>query len=303
MFLAGSRELLLVSRLAVLVFALFSGVWSIALIHIGIDINWLFFVIGLLVASVFPPISFLLTWNAVPKGAAIASALGGQAAAIIAWLVSTKILYDDITITTTSASGPSLAGNLVAIIVSAIICIVWTLIAPDRNASWEQLRADLHDKVEVLDGAEVIDNEKENPAAMAYAYKMTWIWAGCLSVVVFVLWPLLTLPAGVFSQSYFTFWIVLMMIWGFLAALVVIFYPLIEAREIFYAIFGFGPLAKRRRECRAINNSPNGHAIGATELGTLHKGNLPSTDFKPQYESESDAKIEILNGGTAAAAP
>lgn len=64
---------------------------------------------------------------------------------------------------------------------------------------------------------QVIDNEKEDPAAMAYAYKMTWIWAGCLSVVVFVLWPLLALPAGVFSQSYFTFWIVIMMIWGFLA--------------------------------------------------------------------------------------
>lgn len=47
------------------------------------------------------------------QGAAIASALGGQAAAIIAWLVSTKILYNDITITTTAASGPSLAGNLV----------------------------------------------------------------------------------------------------------------------------------------------------------------------------------------------
>lgn len=60
-------QLLLISRLAVLVFALFSGVWSIALIKIGIDINWLFFVIGLLVASVFPPISFLITWNAVPK--------------------------------------------------------------------------------------------------------------------------------------------------------------------------------------------------------------------------------------------
>ncbi len=65
--------------------------------------------------------------------------------------------------------------------------------------------------------AQVIDSEKEDPAKMAYAYKMTWIWAGCLSVVVFVLWPLLTLPAGVFSKSYFTFWIVLAMIWGFLA--------------------------------------------------------------------------------------
>ena len=60
-------QMLIVSRLSVLTFALFAGVWSIALIHIGININWLFFVIGLLVASVFPPISFLLTWNAVPK--------------------------------------------------------------------------------------------------------------------------------------------------------------------------------------------------------------------------------------------
>ena len=59
--------MLIVSRLAVLIFALLAGIWSIILIRIGININWLFFVIGLLVASVFPPISFLLTWNAVPK--------------------------------------------------------------------------------------------------------------------------------------------------------------------------------------------------------------------------------------------
>ena len=38
---------------------------------------------------------------------------------------------------------------------SAVISIVWTLIAPDRNASWEQLRADLHEKIEVLDDAQV----------------------------------------------------------------------------------------------------------------------------------------------------
>jgi len=63
----------------------------------------------------------------------------------------------------------------------------------------------------------VIDSEKEDPDRMAYAYKMTWIWAGTLSIVVFILWPLLTLPAGVFSKSYFTFWVVLAMIWGFLA--------------------------------------------------------------------------------------
>ena len=122
---AAGKEILLVSRLASLTFGLLSGVFCIVLLQIGININWLFFVIGwvahrcrapvctplsvcmlehdhhssgrsvrgsvshrstwkglvvkrsshqagfadcrLLVASVFPPISFLLTWNKVGK--------------------------------------------------------------------------------------------------------------------------------------------------------------------------------------------------------------------------------------------
>ena len=42
-----------------------------------------------------------------------------------------------------------------AIVVSAVICIVWTLIAPDREASWEMLRQDLRANIEVLDDAKV----------------------------------------------------------------------------------------------------------------------------------------------------
>ena len=48
------------------------------------------------------------------QGAAITAALGGQFSAIIAWLVATHVIYGELTITTTAASGPSLAGNLVS---------------------------------------------------------------------------------------------------------------------------------------------------------------------------------------------
>ena len=58
----------------------------------------------------------------------------------------------------------------------------------------------------------MVDDEKEHPGQMAYAYKMTWIWAISLSIVIFVLWPLLALPAGIFSQGYFTFWIILSLV-------------------------------------------------------------------------------------------
>jgi len=47
-----------------------------------------------------------------------------------------------------------------AIVVSAVICIVWTLIAPDREATWEMLRQDLRDNIEVLDNAEVFSHLK-----------------------------------------------------------------------------------------------------------------------------------------------
>ena len=62
-------QMLIVSRLSVLIFALFAGVWSIILIKIGIDINWLFFVIGLLVASVFPSHLLPAHLERRPKGA------------------------------------------------------------------------------------------------------------------------------------------------------------------------------------------------------------------------------------------
>lgn len=64
-------------------------------------------------------------------------------------------LAGDLNITTTSASGPALAGNITAIVVSAVVCIVWTWIAPDKDATWEKLHDSLEKKVQILDNAKV----------------------------------------------------------------------------------------------------------------------------------------------------
>ncbi len=70
----------------------------------NVSVNFIFLIVGLLVSSALPPLAFLLTWKRVPKGAAIAAAIGGQAAAIIAWLVHTKIVYETVDINTTQVS-------------------------------------------------------------------------------------------------------------------------------------------------------------------------------------------------------
>jgi hypothetical protein len=60
-----------------------------------------------------------------------------------------------LTIATTSETGPALAGNIVAIVVSATVCVVWTLVSPDTSCDWGQLRERLAEKIQVLDGTEV----------------------------------------------------------------------------------------------------------------------------------------------------
>ena len=66
-------------------------------VQVGISVNLIFLVVGLVVSSAVPPLAFLLTWRKVPRGAAITGALAGQAAGIIAWLVHTQVVYGAIT--------------------------------------------------------------------------------------------------------------------------------------------------------------------------------------------------------------
>ena len=51
-----------------------------------------------------------------------------------------------------------------------------------------------------------------------------------------ILWPLLALPAGVFSKGYFTMWVIIAMIWGLIAAFVCVLLPIWEAREAILGI-------------------------------------------------------------------
>ena len=56
-------------------------------------------------------------------------------------------------------------------------------------------------------------------------------------VVLVVIWPLLSIPAGKFTKDYFTFWVLLSIVWGFGAAIVVTFLPLMESSEEMSVIF------------------------------------------------------------------
>ena len=71
----------------------------------------------------------------------------------------------------------------------------------------------------------------EDDESMKKAVLYLWGWAGPLSFIILFAWPLLALPAGVFSKGYFVFWVVITLIWGWVALLASTLLPLWESRS------------------------------------------------------------------------
>ncbi|CAL5222256.1 g4593 [Coccomyxa viridis] len=262
---ASGKELLLVTRITVFVFGMFTGVLSIILFVVGISVNLIFLVVGLVVSSAVPPLAFLLTWRKVPRGAAITAALAGQACGIIAWLVHTQVVYGAITQDTAQNISPTMDGTVVAIGVSFIICVVWTLIAPEKDGNY-----DAYKTIE-LEDCEDLPSETEDPMAMNRALKYTWWSAGVLSLIFIILWPLLVIPAGVFSLGYFGFWIALSMIWALVAGFISTFLPLWESRDVFMRASGLAP-AKTGNNLPTAAPAKQGNQFKTSADDSAHQG-------------------------------
>eukprot|EP00249_Psilotum_nudum_P005971 c19366_g1_i1 orf=48-2024(+) len=223
---ASGNELLYVSRAAVLIIGIGMGALSCFLFKVHIDVNFLFLVIGLLVSSTVPPLTLMLVWASVPKGAAIASALGGQLCAIIAWLVHAKVVYTHLSVTgTLQEIGPTMTGTIVSVVVSGVICVVWTIVYPDTTDNYERFN-----EIHVMDDVDIIDHP-DGAFKKDDSFRFTSMVALSLSVFMVVIWPLLTLPAGDFPKNYFSFWIIISMLWALIATIVCIFLPLLESRN------------------------------------------------------------------------
>jgi len=51
------------------------------------------------------------------------------------------------------------------------------------------------------------------------------------STILVVVWPLLSVPAGVFTKSFFAFWVFLAVSWAFVSASIIIILPIIESHD------------------------------------------------------------------------
>jgi hypothetical protein len=128
---ASPKDLIFVSHIMICFFALVMAAFACIWNAIGIDLGWLFLVMGLLIGGAVFPAAFAVTWKGQTRAGAISGALSGLAAGLIAWLVEVQVYYGEFSIATTGASYPTLAGNMAAVLTGLIVTIVVSLIKPD----------------------------------------------------------------------------------------------------------------------------------------------------------------------------
>lgn len=108
----------------------------------GIDLGWLFLVMGLLIGGAVVPVALAVLWEKQTRAGAISGAVVGLCAGLTAWLGEAKAYYGEITLSSTGQDYPTLAGNLAALATGAIVTISVSLLFPDKVPfTWEVTRS------------------------------------------------------------------------------------------------------------------------------------------------------------------
>jgi hypothetical protein len=209
----------------------------------GLGLGWVYQFMGNAIGSAVPPLWFLLTWKDCSAAGAIAGALGGLVLAMIGWFSVATTLCESgglpndacagtgacatgfINISTLGALDSNLCGNLLALLGSTAICVIVSCIKPQKY-DWAKLDEGL---VMVEDDMSGLDEEMFTESELNAA--LTWIkrWGYGLTFVLVIVWPVASFPAGKFTPGYFTLWVIIAVIWGFLATVIIILYPIIES--------------------------------------------------------------------------
>lgn len=230
---------------------------------IGLDLGWLYDFMGIIIGPAVVPVFYAVTWKKQPWIAMIVAPLAGLASGLTAWLVTASALNDSvISISTTGTIYAQLAGNLTSICIGAIVASVITLIWPD-NYDFDGTRSinnanhthhmstkrsvstpeeNGNDEVE-KDGTitpvekeegEIKDAEEEDedPVQLARAVKIAVIAGVALSAILIFILPIpMFLSHYIFSKGFFTFWIVLGILWAFVGAFITVVLPVWESRH------------------------------------------------------------------------
>jgi SSS family transporter len=225
---SSGRELMRVSRLAILGFGIGMGILASILLQVGASLQYLYLAMGIMIGSAVAPIALAVVWKKTNKVAATAAAIVGLVCGVSAWMASAQMFYGEITIFSTGQNIPLLIGNVTSISVGALVSITGSLARPE-NFNFEVMKQRIlvvDDRIRSM--IEHDTDEKFLKKSAQFSYK----YAIALTLLLVVAWPLPLYFSGyVFSPVMYNAWVGIAVMWAVGAAAVVIFLPLVEAKR------------------------------------------------------------------------
>lgn len=225
---ATGAQILFVSRVVIVAYGLIMGVFAIILQTLGLNLGWVYLFMGIMIGSAVIPLWNLMTWDKASGTGAVIAAWGGLVLAMIGWIVGAQIQSGSVSVATLGTNQVMLAGNLIAILSSGFIHYVYSKFIDPQEYDFSTLDAAI---TLVEDDQRGLTAEETDPVMLRRAERWIKRRGYILTLVLIVIWPLLSVPAGVFTKTYFAFWVLVAIAWGFGAAIIITFMPLIESSE------------------------------------------------------------------------
>ncbi len=231
---ATGRQLIQVSRYAILVFGLGMGGLASILFQLGVSLQYVYLMMGVLIGSAVAPISLSILWSKTNRYAATGGAITGLVGGIISWIMTAMILFGEITIASTGSIIPLLVGNITSIMASLAITVGGSISRPDKfdYRALKQRILVVDDKIRSL--LEQDSDEK----MLSQASRVCKQRGLSIAIILVIVWPMpLFLSGYVFTLQSFMIWVWLAITWIVSAAGAVIILPAWEARHSIKAIF------------------------------------------------------------------
>mmetsp|Transcript_24041 Transcript_24041/g.54586 ORF Transcript_24041/g.54586 Transcript_24041/m.54586 type:complete len:721 (-) Transcript_24041:145-2307(-) len=231
---ATGKQILWVSRIVIVCFGIFMGLFSIALNAMGLNLGWVYLFMGVVIGSAVIPLWNMMTWDKASGKGAVIAAWSGFVLAIIGWLVAAQIQSGSISVSTLGANEVMLSGNLIAILSSGLIHYVYSKFVDPQDYDFSTLDSNIHLVEEDMRG---LGPEEQDKDELRRAKRWITRRGYLLTFVLILVWPILSIPAQIFTESYFAFWVLVSIAWGFGAAITISLLPLFESQTEIGRVF------------------------------------------------------------------